>query len=149
MVTLTGGRYRVLTDKQWELLQALLPKSEGRVGRNFVDNRRVVEGMKHRQRTGAPWRDLPEVFGSWQTVWKRHRRYATGGTWDRVLTALLTVAAATGDLDWVVSIASTVVRAHQHTARSRIAMVASSMIERRLRRLRRIRLAVRSDNRFR
>ncbi|WP_197040030.1 transposase, partial [Nocardia sp. NRRL WC-3656] len=50
-----------------------------------------------------PWRDLPEVFGPWQTVWKRHRRYATDGTWDRVLTALLALADTTGDLDWVVA----------------------------------------------
>ncbi len=71
-----GDRYQVLTDNQWELLELLLPKSDGRVGRNFSDNRLVVEGMLFRLRTGMPWRDLPEAFGPWQTVWKRHRRYA-------------------------------------------------------------------------
>lgn len=44
--------------------------------------------------------DLPEVFGPWQTAWKRHRRYAGDGTWDRVLIALLALADATGNLDW-------------------------------------------------
>ncbi|MFI7188154.1 transposase [Nocardia nova] len=77
VVTVVGDRYRVLTDRQWELLELLLPKSEGRVGRNFCENRRIVEGMLYRLRTGVPWRDLPGIFGLWQTVWKRHRRYAT------------------------------------------------------------------------
>lgn len=121
VVTVVGDRYQVLTDKQWELLELLLPKSEGRVGRNFSNNRVVVEGMLYRLRTGVPWRDLPEVFGPWQTVWKRHRRYAADGTWDRVLTALLALADASGDLDWVVSIDSTIVRAHQHAAGARAA----------------------------
>ena len=116
VVTVVGDRYRVLTDRQWELLELLLPKSEGRVGCNFSENRRIVEGMLYRLRTGVPWRDLPEVFGPWQTVWKRHRRYAIDGTWDRVLTALLALADTTGDLDWVVAIDSTIVRAHQHAA---------------------------------
>nr|WP_083889307.1 transposase [Nocardia pneumoniae] len=53
------------------------------VGRNFTNNRLVVEGMLYRLRTSLPWRDLPEVFGPWQKVWKRHRRYAADGTWDR------------------------------------------------------------------
>lgn len=119
VVTVVGDRYRVLTDRQWELLELLLPKSEGRAGRNFSNNRVVVEGMLYRLRTGVPWRDLPGVYGPWQTVWKRHRRYAADGTWDRVLTALLALADTSGDLDWVVSIDSTIVRAHQHAAGAR------------------------------
>lgn len=63
-------------------------------------------------RAGVPWRDLPEDFGPWQTVSKRHRRYATAGTWGRVLTALLALADTIGDLDWRVSIDSTIVRAY-------------------------------------
>ncbi|MGY2087940.1 IS5 family transposase [Nocardia gipuzkoensis] len=78
---LAVDRYQVLTDKQWELLELLLPKSVGRVGRNFSNNRLVVEGMQYRLRTSSPWRDLPQEFGPWQTVWKRHRRYAADGTW--------------------------------------------------------------------
>ncbi|WP_169335859.1 transposase [Nocardia tenerifensis] len=97
MVSAVGDRYKVLKDEQWELLELLLPKSQGRVGRHFANNRRVVEAMLYRLRTGIPWRDLPQVFGPWQTVWKRHRHYAGDGTWDRVLTALLTLADATGN----------------------------------------------------
>ncbi|MET9031207.1 transposase [Nocardia sp. NPDC004168] len=77
---LAVDRYQVLADKQWELLELLLPKSEGRVGRNFANNRLVVEGMLYRLRTGSPRGDLLRELGSWQTVWKRHRRYAADGT---------------------------------------------------------------------
>lgn len=72
--------------------------------------------MLFRLRTGMPWRDLSEVFGPWQTVWKRHRRYAADGTWDRVLVALTAVADATGNLGWVVAVDSTIVRVYQHGA---------------------------------
>ncbi|WP_280186973.1 transposase, partial [Nocardia gipuzkoensis] len=63
MASSTGDRFQVLTDRQWELLVLLLPKSDGRVGRNFANNRLVVEAMLYRLRVGGPWRDLPAVFG--------------------------------------------------------------------------------------
>lgn len=59
-------------------------------------------------------RDLPSDFGPWQTVWKRHRRYAREGLWDRLLTSLVAQADAVGLVDWTVSVDSTIVRAHQH-----------------------------------
>ena len=43
-----------------------------------------------RLRTGCPWRDLPERFGPWQTVWKRHARFSKDGNWDQIMAALLT-----------------------------------------------------------
>lgn len=55
-----------------------------------------------------------EHFGPWQTVWKRHRRYALDGTWGRVLAQMLFDAYATGDIDWNVSIDGTTNCAHQH-----------------------------------
>jgi len=71
----------------------------------------VLKGIVFRYRAGCPWRDLPERFGPWQTVWKRHARFSWDGTWDRILTELL--ADAEGDLDWRVSVDSTVCRVHQ------------------------------------
>jgi transposase len=76
----------------------------------------VVEGIVYRYRAGIPWRDLPERFGPWQTVWKRHHKWSADGTWDRVLGQVLADAAAAEDLGWGVSADSTVVRAHQHAA---------------------------------
>ena len=70
----------------------------------------------HRYRTGIAWRDLPERFGPWQTVWKRHHRFATDGTWDKLLSLLQAEAEAAGKLDWSVSVDSSIVRAHQHSA---------------------------------
>lgn len=94
----------------------MLPSSDGQRGRPFRDHRQVVEGIVYRLRTGVPWRDLPPSFGPWQTVWKRHARFAKDGTWDRVLTALHSQADAAGELDWNVSVDSTVARVHQHGA---------------------------------
>jgi transposase len=110
------SRRAVLTDVQWERIAELLPSSEGCVGRPFRDHRQVVEGIVYRYRTGIAWRDLPEEFGPWQTVWKRHRRFSLDGTWDRLLTGLLAEADAAGEIDWSVSVDSTVNRAHQHAA---------------------------------
>lgn len=95
-------------------IQPLLPSSAGRRGRPFRDDRRVVEGIIYRYRCGIAWRDVPAEFGPWQTIWKRHRRYSGDGTWDKILAGLLTVADARGEVDWAVSVDSTVNRAHQH-----------------------------------
>ena len=111
----TGSRFRVFTDEQWARVEPLLPTNVGRQGRPFGDHRRVVEGIAYRYRAGIPWRDLPrEEFGPWQTVWKRHRRYAGDGTWDRVLASLLAEADGVGEVDWNVSVDATINRAHQH-----------------------------------
>ncbi|MET3769352.1 putative transposase [Marisediminicola sp. UYEF4] len=73
-----------------------------------------MEGIIYRYRAGIPWRDLPESFGPWQTVWKRHRRFSGDGTWDEILARLLGDAESAGLIEWEVSVDSTVNRAHQH-----------------------------------
>jgi len=108
------SRDRVLTDAQWALLEPLLPSSKGKQSRPFRDHRQVLEGIVFRLRTGCPWRDLPERFGPWQTVWKRHARFSKDGTWDQILAALLVTADQAGHVDWQISIDSTVARVHQH-----------------------------------
>ena len=110
------SRRAVLTDAQWERIADLLPSSDGCVWRPFRDDRQVVEGIVYRYRTGIAWRDLPEDFGPWQTVLKRHRRFSADGIWDKLLTRLLTEADAAGEIHWTVSIDSTINRAHQHGA---------------------------------
>jgi transposase len=97
-------------------LEPLLPSSDGVRGRPFRDHRQVLEGIVFRYRTGCAWRDLPEEFGPWQTVWKRHHRFCLDGTWDRILTALQAQADAAGELDWTVSVDSSISRVHQHGA---------------------------------
>lgn len=109
-------RTAVLTDAQWARLTPLLPSSEGRRGRPFRDDRRVLEGIIYRYRCGLAWRDVPAEFGPWQTLWKRHRRYSGDGTWDRILAALLVEADAAEVLGWAVGVDSTIIRAHQRAA---------------------------------
>jgi len=109
-------RMAVLSDEMWAQIKAVLPPVKGAMGRPMRDHRLLVEGAIYRYRTGVAWRDLPSEFGPWQTVWKRHHRFATDGTWDKVLTALQVQADARGEIDWRVSIDSTSSRVHQHGA---------------------------------
>lgn len=109
----------MLSDELWAQIEPVMPVSKGRPGREFRDHRQVVEGILYRLRTGVPWRDLPAEFGPWQTVWKRHARFAKDGTWDRLLTQVQAEADAQARLDWRVSVDSTVVRVHQHGANAK------------------------------
>lgn len=110
------SRDQVLTDEQWARIEPLFPSSKGKRSRPFREHRQVFEGIVFRYRTGCPWRDLPDRFGPWQTVWRRHHRFSHDGTWDKILTVLLTEADAAGELDWAVSADSTTARVHQHAA---------------------------------
>ncbi|MFD9442322.1 IS5 family transposase [Streptomyces sp. NPDC060006] len=108
-----------LTDAEWERLRPFLPVSNGRCGR-WRDHRQVIDGILHRVRTGVQWRDLPERFGPWKTVYERHRRWSSDGTWERLLREVQAAADAAGEIDWDISVDSTIVRAHQHAAGARI-----------------------------
>jgi transposase len=107
-------RESLLDDAQWELIEPLLPPQRSGKGRPMRDHRQVVEGVIYRYRCGIAWRDLPGSFGPWQTVWKRHRRFSGDGTWDKILAVLLARADAVEEIDWTVSVDSTINRAHQH-----------------------------------
>ena len=112
-------RTGVLSDEVWARIEPHLPCSAGLRGGRWADHRMVIEAIAWRHRTGSPWRDLPECFGPWQTVWKRHDRWAADGTWDRLLTEFSADADVAGELDWVVSVDSSINRAHQHAAGAR------------------------------
>ncbi|WP_405666203.1 IS5 family transposase [Streptomyces sp. NBC_00055] len=108
-----------LTNAEWARLEPYLPVVGLRGGR-WSDHRRVIDGILFRVRTGVPWRDLPERYGSWKTVYERHRRWSADGTWDQVLSAVQADADLAGRIDWsMVSVDSTSCRAHQHAAGAR------------------------------
>jgi putative transposase len=109
-------RAGVFTDELWELIGPQLPSRVGRQGRPWRDHRQVLEAIAWRYRTGCPWRDVPAEFGPWQTLWKRHRRWSTDGTYQRIFEAMLQRQDEAGSLNWLLSVDSTVVRAHQHAA---------------------------------
>ena len=110
-------RRHELTDEEWARLAPLLPPEKPRTGRRNKAHRPVVNAILWHLGTGAPWRDLPERYGPWQTVYTRFRRWRLAGVWDRVLGAVLREADAAGRVDWGVQfVDGTVIRAHQHAA---------------------------------
>lgn len=113
-------RSDVVSDDLWSVIEPVLPSGAGRRGRPWNDHRRTLEGVAWRFRTGSPWRDLPEQFGAWQSVWERHRRWSTDGTYAAMFDAVhahtaIDDLAVTG----LLSIDSTSIRAHQHAAGAR------------------------------
>lgn len=97
------------------MIGPLFPEAKT-TGRPPVDRRIMVEATAWRFRTGAPWRDLPDRFGNWNTIYKNFNRWAAQGVWERVLEKTQSLAQQAGELDWVASIDSTIVRVHQHGA---------------------------------
>jgi transposase len=107
-----------LSNAEWEWLRPLLPPTGQRGGR-WRDHRQVINGIIWRTRTGAPWRDLPERYGPWQTCYKRFARWEIDETWARIEQLVQRDADACGELDWRVQVDTSVVRAHQHAAGAR------------------------------
>lgn len=100
-----------LNDKQWALIERLLPGKAGDRGRTGSDNRLFVNAVLWILRSGARWQDLPERYGKWKTVHKRFTRWAKSGVWENVF-ALLT---KDRDNEYLM-IDSTLVKAHQQAA---------------------------------
>jgi len=106
-----------LKDEQWQRLEPLLPGQKPETGRPYEDHRTVINGILWILRTGAPWRDLPERYGAWQTVSGRFYRWRHQGLWAKVLRRLQSQADADGQLDWAMHhVDGSVIRAHQHAA---------------------------------
>jgi transposase len=116
-VTVTGRHD--LNDVQWAVLKPLLPvgRRQGRPPR--WSKRQLIDGIRWRIRVGAPWRDVPQCYGSWSAAYALFRRWQRDGTWTRLLTALQALADAAGRVTWDVSVDSTTARAHQHAAGAR------------------------------
>lgn len=113
-------RAGVITDRLWAIVGAVLPPAVGGVGRPWNDHRLTLEGIAWRYWTGSPWRDVPAEFGAWQSLWYRHRRWSTDGTYERMLQAIQAVLPAEDpDVAALVAVDATIVRAHQHAAGAR------------------------------
>ena len=107
-----------LTDAAWAQLEPLLPANGARGGQ-WKNHRTVINGILWKLRTGAPWRDLPARYGPHQTCSDRLYRWRRDGTWESVLARVQRQAEAVGEIDWEVSVDSSVARAHQHAAGAR------------------------------
>lgn len=99
-----------IKDADWERIKHLLPGQPGQHGKVAKDNRLFIDAVLWIAKTGAPWRDLPEYFGNWNSAWRRLDRWAKKGVWPRAFEAL-----QDPDLEWVI-LDSTVIRAHPHAA---------------------------------
>lgn len=80
-------RRHELTEPQFEAIRPHMPDNGGRGGQ-WADHGKVLNGLLWRLRTGCPWRDIPERYGPWSTVYDRFRRWCRDGTLDRILGAL-------------------------------------------------------------
>ena len=98
-----------LTDAEWAVIAPLLPNKPRGVPR--VEDRRVLNGIFWTLRTGSPWRDLPERYGPYTTVYNRYNCWAKGGVWLRIFECL-----AEQSPDSLHLIDSSIIRAHQHAA---------------------------------
>ncbi len=104
-----------VTDAEWALIEPFVPVGE----RGPVSGMRRAQfnGVMWRFRTGSPWRDLPERYGPWSTVAGRFRAWAKQGVFQCLMDGLIAEAAARGQVDLtLVSVDSTVARAHQDAA---------------------------------
>ena len=106
-----------LANEQWERIELLLPKANTKRGRPAQAHRQLLNGILWVLRTGAPWRDLPERYGKWTTIYSRFQRWRKSGAWDKMFAELQTALDVESKVDWEIHfIDSTTVRAHQHAA---------------------------------
>ena len=120
---MVGGRHD-LTDVEWSVIEPPLPRKWRGVKR--VDDRRVLNGIFWVLRSGAPWRDLPERYGPYTTVYNRFNRWRKAGLWDRLMDEI--TKAYDGNVQMI---DSSIVRVHQHAAGAKkgVQIVAWAVLE--------------------
>jgi transposase len=119
VATLAVTRRHDLTDAQWTVLAPLLPAASGKGRPPKWSKRQLIDGIRWRIPVGAPWRDVPEQYAPWPTLYGLFRRWQRAGVWDTILSALQAHADAAGRIGWDVSVDSAISLAHQHAAGAR------------------------------
>jgi transposase len=105
-----------LSDEQWEQIKDMFP-ANGQRGGQWKDHRLMVDAILWALSDGGRWRNVPERFGPWQTVYDRHSKWCRQGMWDRILRRLQARKMNSGEIDWeLFAIDGTVIRAHQSAA---------------------------------
>ena len=103
----------LMSDEEWAFFKRFILTVRGRNGRKPTNHRLVLDGVFWIARTGAPWRDLPEEFGKWSSVYRQFRRWTLAGLWEQIMDALNGSGPVPDALQMV---DSTVIRAHHHAA---------------------------------
>ncbi|MFT6459432.1 MAG: transposase [Pseudophaeobacter arcticus] len=102
-----------MTDEEWAFFEDFILATRAPNGRKPANHRLVLDGIFWIARTGSPWRDLPEEFGKWSSVYRQFRRWTLTGLWEEILDALNQSGAVPEALQMV---DSTVIRAHHQAA---------------------------------
>jgi transposase len=89
-----------LTDEQWIVIEPLIPQQQSGPGRKRNDDRRTLNGILFVLKTGCTWADVPPVYGSPVTCWRRFQTWSRDGTWERIWRMLLGQLDAQGKLEW-------------------------------------------------
>jgi len=103
----------LMSDEEWAFFEHFIHAIRAPNGRKPTNHRLVLDGIFWIARTGAPWRDLPEEFGKWSSVYRQFRRWTLAGLWERIMDALNESGAVPDALQMV---DSTVIRAHHQAA---------------------------------
>ena len=102
-----------MKNAEWAFFEPFITSIRGRGGRPASNHRQVLDGLFWIARTGAQWRDLPEEFGKWSSVYRQFRRWTLAGLWEMILDVLNESEAMP---DQVQMIDSTIIRAHHQAA---------------------------------
>ena len=103
----------LMSDEEWAFHEPFIRAVRAPNGRKPTNHRLVLDGIFWVARTGSPWRDLPEEFGKWSSVYRQFRRWTLAGLWEQIMDALNTSGAVPDALQMI---DSTVVRAHHQAA---------------------------------
>ena len=119
-----------LTQEEWERIKPLLPNREGLQGRPAKDARMMINAMLWIVATGAPWRDLPEHYGPWKTVYNTFRRWTKSGLWERIYETLLKDTPASNPVEWTIwQMDSTTCKVHQHASGGKGGRKISALVD--------------------
>ena len=110
-----------LTDQEWNAIRVFLPAEKtGRAGRPWKPHRQVIDGIMFVLRAGVAWRDVPQKFGNWKTIYNRFRRWVNQGLWTRIVQKIISRLYEQGEIDFELwCIDGTVIRAHRAAAGAR------------------------------
>jgi transposase len=108
----------LMEDAEWVFFEPFLNAVRGRGGRPATNHRRILDAIFWIARTGSPWRDLPEEFGKWSSVYRQFRRWTLAGLWELVLDVLNDTGQGDKGLrpGQVQMVDSTIIRAHHLSA---------------------------------
>ena len=102
-----------MSDEEWAFHERFILAVRAPNGRKPTNHRLVLDGIFWIARTGSPWRDLPEEFGKWSSVYRQFRRWTLSGLWEYILESLNGSGLVPDALQMI---DSTVVRAHHQAA---------------------------------